>query len=50
MKTAKQGISNAAILNRLPFLHLLTAMVIIQIRGFAPIGKMECWNIEKMGL
>jgi len=25
-------------------------MVIIQIRGFAQIGKMECWNIGKMGL
>jgi hypothetical protein len=25
-------------------------MVIIQVRGFAPIGKMECWNIGKMGL
>jgi hypothetical protein len=22
---------------------------ILQVRGFAPIGKLECWNIGKMG-
>jgi hypothetical protein len=22
----------------------------IQVRGFAPIGMVECWNIGKMGL
>ncbi len=23
---------------------------IVQVRGFAPIGMVECWNIGKMGL
>jgi hypothetical protein len=25
-------------------------MIIKQVRGFAPIGMVECWNIGKMGL
>ncbi len=25
-------------------------LILIQVRGFAPIGMLECWNIGKMGL
>jgi hypothetical protein len=34
----------------LSFVRFKTSTLTIQVRGFAPIGTMECWNIGKMGL
>ena len=34
----------------LPFLHLLTGMVIIQVRHFAPIGLRPVGSTPRMGL